>query len=387
MGAALDRLGAQACERIFGELVELTGKSASDAIGAACPWHNERTPGGFWYSPEKDMARCYSCGEGGDLIDVFCAVKGFQRGDSEGFCAFMATYAKGTGRAERQRSARTVREWAARESVPVAGSWAEGATVWVEKCAARLSVADFEQLAGWGITRDAAAACKIGVQPEDRFIKFTAWGLPYAENAKGNERCIHLPAGLVFPVFGLDGGLRRVKVRLAAPKPDEPKYKAIVGGTSCYGIWGTPDLPVWIVVETERDAMMLRHTLAPCGIGAMAVGSAAIPPDAEAHAVLQRAECILNALDNDPAGAAASWGFDPDSGRFAWNMTYPHAIRWPVPELYGKDPADLVGKASVVNWALTGLPAHLQRVCRARLVADFVSKEGETGTGDDAAEF
>lgn len=384
MGAALDRLGAQACERIFGELVELTGKSAGDAIGAACPWHNERTPGGFWYSPEKDMARCYSCGEGGDLIDVYCAVKGYQRGDSEGFCAFMATYAKGTVRAERQRPAKAVREWTARESVPVAGSWVNGATAWVEKCAARLRPTDLEQLAGWGITPEAAAASRIGVQPEDRFVKFTEWGLPYAENARGHERCIHLPAGLVFPVFGLDGGLRRVKVRLAAPKPDEPKYKAIVGGTSCYGIWGTPDLRVWVVVETERDAMMLRHIFELHGIGAMAVGSAAIPPDAEAHALLQRAECILNALDNDVAGAAASWGFDPDSGRFAWNMTYPHAIRWPVPAAYGKDPADLVGKMSVTDWLLAGLPPHVRRVCEARFCEAYARQEAARTPADEA---
>lgn len=384
MGAALDRLGAQACERIFGELVELTGKSAGDAIGAACPWHNERTPGGFWYSPEKDMARCYSCGEGGDLIDVYCAVKGYQRGDSEGFCAFMATYAKGTVRAERQRPAKAVREWTARESVPVAGSWVDGATAWVEKCAARLRPTDLEQLAGWGITPEAAAASRIGVQPEDRFVKFTEWGLPYAENARGHERCIHLPAGLVFPVFGLDGGLRRVKVRLAAPKPDEPKYKAIVGGTSCYGIWGTPDLRVWVVVETERDAMMLRHIFELHGIGAMAVGSAAIPPDAEAHALLQRAECILNALDNDVAGAAASWGFDPDSGRFAWNMTYPHAIRWPVPAAYGKDPADLVGKMSVTDWLLAGLPPHVRRVCEARFCEAYARQEAARTPVDEA---
>lgn len=384
MGAALDRLGSQACAQILGELVQLTGKTTSDAMGAACPWHSERTPGGFWYYPEKDVAACFSCGESGDLIDVFCAVNGLQRGDAGGFCAFMDAYAKGSGRAERQRPARATREWTARARVPAVGSWVEGATAWVDKCAGRLSDADLERLAGWGITPEAAAACRIGVQPEDRFIKFTAWGLPYAENSKGNERCIHLPAGLVFPVFGLDGTLQRVKVRLSAPKADEPKYKAVVGGTSCYGIWGTPDLRVWMIVETERDAMMLRHDLELYGIGTMAVGSAAVPPDAEAHAILQRAECVINALDNDAAGAAASWGFDPDSGRFVWNMTYPHAVRWPVPTAYGKDPADLVGKISVSDWALAGLPAHVRRVCEARFRAAYARAVADQTVADEA---
>lgn len=376
MGAALDKLGAEECERIFGQLVELTGKQTGSAIGGRCPWHDEKTTGGFWYYPEKDIAKCYGCGEAGDLVDVFCAVEGFQEKTREGFVAFMERFGRGryTASVKREKGSS---DWRPREAAGAEADWVIQAAAWVEKCAARLTDADYDQLETWGVSRAAAARFRIGAQPEDRFVPFTKWGLPYAENANGRERCIHLPAGLVFPVFSVSGELRRVKVRLSAPKPDEPKYKAVVGGSTCYAICGASDLRVWVVVETERDAMMLAEELRLYGIGAMAVGSAQVAPDAEAHEILRRADCVLNALDSDEAGARASWGFDPDAGKFFWNLTYPHAVRWPVPQNLGKDPADLVGKVSVVDWVLAGLPGHVRRVCVSRMQKAFVQAGNE----------
>lgn len=378
MGAALDRLGARECERIFSTLVELTGQSTGSRMGARCPWHSETTPGAFWYDPEKDSARCYSCDTGGDLIDVFCAVEGLPQ-DAESFLAFFNRFAPDSRRAPSQRPVAVSRTWQARNSVAAENQWRVGATAWVEKCAGRLDTDALYRLADWGITRTTATACRIGLQPEDRFIKFTEWGLPYAENAKGRERCIHLPAGLVFPVFSPEGDLLRVKVRLTAPKEDEPKYKAVVGGVpACYGIWGDPALKVWVVVETERDAMMLQQELGPYGIGAMAVGTASLAPDTRAHEILARAECILNALDNDAAGARPSWGFDPACSKFSWNMAYPHAIRWPVPLEYGKDPADMVGFMPIPAWALAGLPPHVRRLCQHRYAKERVRQCTDT---------
>ena len=75
-------------------------------------------------------------------------------------------------------------------------------------------------------------------------------------------------------------------------------------------------------------------------------------------ALLQAADCILCALDTDAAGGRAAWRFDPE--RFGWDVTYPQAIRWPVPACFGKDRADMVGKYSLTAWALAGLPGYIR---------------------------
>lgn len=383
MGIA-KQLGTTFCERILGELVQLTGKTSGRRLGINCPWHSESTPGACWYDPEEDRAVCYGCQQHGDLVDIFCAVNGYEMGSREGIKAFFAKYApeaKLTGSARKARQA-TVSGFVARETVPPIVSWTEGAAAWVKKCAERLGETQTAMLAAWGITPETASRCRIGYAPEDRFVKFTRWGLPYAENDKGHERCIHLPAGLVFPCFYADGGLQRVKVRLDNPKEGEPKYKAIVGGDTGYAIWGGAERRVWFVVETERDGMLLYQELEPYDIGVIATGNASLPPDARAHAFLSRATCIVNALDNDAAGRRASWSFAPDR-RFSWNLTYPQSVRWLVPREIGKDVGNLAqwrnagGAVTVRDWALAALPGHMRNYCEARLVARASAAEAE----------
>lgn len=377
------QLGAARCEQIVGELVQVTGQRTGRKLGIACPWHRESTPGACWYDPEEDKAICYGCQAHGDLVDIFCVVQGLEEGSREGIRAFFDKYAPDT-RLERPADAprRAPVAFSARETVAPAADWQSGAAAWVEKCAQRLqqSPEALQRLAAWGITADMARAARMGWQPEDRFVRFTQWGLPYAENSKGRERCIHLPAGLVFPCFYAtgehNGAVQRVKVRLAAPKPDEPKYKAIVGGDTGYAVFGQPDWRIWFVVETERDAMLLAHCLGPYEIGVMANGNASLPPDTAAHAILDRAWLVINALDNDSAGQRASWLFGASGRRFAWSEVYPHSLRWLVPSSVGKDVGDLATAQAagrlqgltLLQWALAALPDDVRRVHEARML-------------------
>lgn len=356
-------LGSARCENILRDLVELTGRTSGRKLGIHCPWHKEETPGACWYDPELDRAVCYGCQHHGDLVDIYAARVGLPEGSLEAINGFFEKYApehKGSGKrgGDAERPC-TPRVFQARKSIAPEASWQDGATKWVERCAGQLTAAHHERLAVWGITPATARACKIGWNDKDVFPRYTAWGLPYDENKNGRERCIHLPTGFVFPVFGADGALQRCKVRLEHPGPDEPKYKAVVGGGTGYAIFGDRQkCRTWIIVETERDAMLLWQDLAPYGIGAMGTGSASMQPDSEAHALLQAADCILCALDTDAAGGRAAWRFDPE--RFGWDVTYPQAIRWPVPACFGKDPADMVGKYSLTAWALAGLPGYIR---------------------------
>lgn len=374
MGAALEKLGQRACEQIAESLLQFTGNSSGKRKGVRCPWHDEKTTGACWYDAEKDRGTCYSCQNSGDIIDIFAHIEGFPPGSAEAFRSFFAKFAP-QAKLQAQSGARPVKpvqSWQPRADAREADNptWVDGATQWVNSCTTQLRGEDFTQLMRWGVNPDTAASCKIGKNTSDIFVPFTQWGLPYAENAKGRERHIHLPQGFVFPVFDFSGALLRVKVRLDNPRDGDPKYKAVVGGCpSCYGIWGEKNSKIWVAVETERDAMLLWQELGMYGIGAMATGSASMPPDAVADALLRSADCVINALDNDTAGASASWGFDPTETSFRWNTAYTHSVRWMVPPSVGKDPGDLAGKIDIADWLLSALPEYLLPQCKSRLNA------------------
>lgn len=381
MSLAVELLGAVECERIARELVDFGSQKSSCGFSIACPWHREESIGACWYDPEKDSAVCFGCETRGDLIDIFCAVRGYPipcaGGDTIGIKEFMQQYAPNAQLSHKKAvvARRHIESWQPKNSDIVPVDWQAGASEWVEKSHAAL-LANADLLAGlfkWGIMPDTVKACKIGWQHEDRFIKFTAWGLPFAANKNGRERCIHLPKGYVFPWFDEKGKLLGAKVRLAEPKKEirdaqgkiiqnaEPKYKAITGGSGNFAMFGNRQAKIWVVTETERDAMLLWANLKVFGVSAMATGSASKRPDAQAHAALAQADVILNALDNDAAGARASWGFNPN--KFAWNLTYAHCVRTPVPVECGKDVADLVNNIGVIEWFLASVPPYKLQYC------------------------
>lgn len=90
-GFSINFLSASERERSAQELLfEAQPAAPGHCFTSACPFHSEKTPGGaFWYDPERNSAHCYSCDTHGNLIDIFCAVNGYDEGSSEGFKAFL----------------------------------------------------------------------------------------------------------------------------------------------------------------------------------------------------------------------------------------------------------------------------------------------------------
>jgi len=344
------------------------GFKANYGIHAPCPAHRETEPS-FYYNPETDSGYCFGCAWSGDIIAMFNVLHGRDEQDSEGFREFFERFAPNalTGGGKRQQAVRGPRSWEPRSAGPRPELWMQKAGEFVAKRAADLQAdsAALDMLAEWGITAETAALCRIGWVPENRFYKFTAWGLPYAENEKGRERCLYAPQGFVFPCYQR-GELVRIKIRAHAPAEGEERYRALQGGGNGYGVWGDPAWRVWVIVETERDAMLLWQELKNYQIGAMATGAATNVPDAYAHRVLASADCIVNALDNDAAGARRSWSFVYDESAFRWSGTYPHCLRWLVPSCVGKDVGDLVrAGVDVWSWLQAGLPPHILQACEA----------------------
>ncbi len=348
-----------------------------DQVGAYCPFpeHSEETPGGaFLYDPSRDLGRCYGCGRFTDIIGLYNLVQGRDENDPQGFKEFMAEHAPGAKLTRpRPRSRARVSEpawtWKPRSSEDPPEKWMRQAEQVVQRCALALQQdkAVLERLVAWGIPAEAAKAFRLGWCHDQKFYKVTSWGLPYAENENGNEKCVWIPRGLVIPNV-VDAKVVGMKVRQENPAKPEDKYRNVYGGSVRYFVYGDESFRVWQVIETERDAAMVAWLVNPLGIGVMGTGSASNRPDARAGGILARSDLILNSLDNDRAGALNSWDTHPDQPwKFSWERQYPQAMRWLVPLAYGKDPGDMVGKYDVLRWVVTGLPGHVRRRILARV--------------------
>ena len=218
-------------------------------------------------------------------------MNGYGEGDPEGFKAFFELYCpdalKGGKQGERPiRKVSVPRKWEPRAKEPSPALWREKAREFVEKRNAEMlrNAEGLALLERWGITAKTAETVMLGWNPKDAFYPVTKWGLPYAENDKGRERCVWIPAGLVIPCFQRDAAgksvLKRIKVRVSDPELAKTrKYVHVTGGEPCYGVWGRPEWRIWVVVETERDAVLLWQELGKYGIGAMGTGSASNQPD------------------------------------------------------------------------------------------------------------
>ncbi|UZP67731.1 hypothetical protein N1030_01810 [Desulfovibrio mangrovi] len=397
MGIAL-QLDRATREQIVREVL-VNPQPKGDKVGAHCPFHQEKTPGGaFFYDLEKDVGSCLSCGNHDDLLAIWNMHHGRQPDDSDGYREFVQTYFRENApTAKAKKAAKTMGPppaWQPRPYDLPPERWSQKAGEWVEECCAALlrNDARLEQLYAWGILPETVAALKIGWHEGEKggstYRKFTHWGLPYCENEKGNERCVRLPRGFVFPGYRGSGDGRRVismHVRPDCPEfENDPKYIRITGSGNHLYIFGEPHWKIWVTVETVRDAELLWQELAPLEVGAMAIGGASIRPDAEAHKILAGADLLLNAMDNDNAGKSNSWHFEPwNHGKFAWQTQYPNAVRWLVPSAIGKDVGDLpAAGVSVWDWFSAGLPDHILR--RLEIRRDALARDGEAEGGADA---
>ena len=356
MGAALDWLGPEGC-RSVAEYLLSDARPQGDELWAACPWHVESTVGGsFSYNPALDKAKCLSCGESGDLIAIFAALNGLENEDA--FRQFREQFAPGAQSSPRPVAAPVRRSWTPAPVTPGPELWRARATEFVRHSMERLqgNPDALAQLAAWGVSADVAAKCMIGWNDKDKSIPRPSWGLEPIHSPEGREKKLWLPCGLVFPM--LAGG-QAVKLKIRRDNDQMPggrtlRYWEVPGGSILYHRYGRPEWRVWILVETERDAAMIWGCVRDLRIGVMALGGATKRPDADNAAILRAADLILNALDNDQAGAVNTAAF--------WEIEFPQSKRWPVPPSTGKDPGEAVGNdLDIREWILAGLPSHVRR--------------------------
>ncbi|UIJ36871.1 hypothetical protein LWC08_08975 [Desulfobaculum bizertense] len=358
MGKALEWLGPEGCRNVAMQILA-SPKPAHDKageIGAACPFHTESTPGGaFSYNFAKDTGFCLSCGTSADLIGIYNALNGRAPKAGEGFIEFKKAFApdapaKGALPTPKKRQNCPSPRWEPRLTNSPLPRWSKHAESFLRHSEERLAQNTHAQaqLRRWGIDEKTARACRFGWNDKDKFPPVTSWGLPYNTGRQGKEAKIYLPAGLVIPFFA-EGTLQKLKIRRAA-QDAAPRYWHVVGSSRGYSVYGKPEYPVWLVVETERDAAMLWGILHREKIGAISTGSATARPDCNSARILRSAACVLVALDNDTAG---------DTNSEWWANEFPNSIRCAVPKDYGKDPGDaFAAELDFRSWVYSALPSH-----------------------------
>ena len=391
MGKALEWIGADGCAATAEQLLTVTQRRAGE-IWAACPFHQEGTPGNaFSYSPERDQAYCNSCGTKGDLISIFGAVNGLDA--SQAFAEFRARYApnaKGASpvplRTPRGRTSSVSTTVAAAQTHLPSDLWQQKARALVDHAHAELltNPAQMNWLAERGISRLSVVRHRLGWIAQDLYRARESWGLPESLKEDGTPKKLWIPAGLTIPCF--DGEtVQRVRVR----RPDgEPKYYVLPGSAQdpapllCIpDTWGGHN-HACVAIEAELDAILVAQEVGDV-VSVMAVGSATVlPKDDRSVAFVKGMAWVGLWLDRDQAGhkGVARWtermdGEKQDGGYAAAIGVLTQDIR---PQGAGKmDPGDChKAGMSIREYILSVLP----RGWKPRTaVSTFTPGEGREG--------
>lgn len=218
-----------------------------------------------------------------------------------------------------------------------------------------------EYLADRGLPFGAVVKNSLGWLGKDLFKSRASWGLSAKkERRDGTETStLWIPLGLVIPFFRNDG-IHRIRIRRPAIKDGEMRYYWLEGsGDDTWML--NPDAKAQIVVETDLDGLMIDWYAGDI-IGVMPLGSCSPRPKERAAAVLDRAVCILNALDFEPRTNEKTGRNEAPGGenwlRF-WKPRYPHSKRHPAPG--GKDAGEAFQNGlNIRAWIIAGLPAGLR---------------------------
>ena len=93
MGWAQHNLTAETRDRIARTLF-VVQQEDGDWLNGLCPFHDDRTMS-FGYNVTDDVFKCFaSCTDSGDLVDLWCKVKGYPERSTEGLRAFKREYAQ-----------------------------------------------------------------------------------------------------------------------------------------------------------------------------------------------------------------------------------------------------------------------------------------------------
>lgn len=166
----------------------------------------------------------------------------------------------------------------------------------------------------------------------------------------------YMPSKIVIPCYNSKGRLMRVRFRMDQPKPNQCRYRIMKGSnpSSSFPLGLSPDKPVlWL--ESELDGMLI-HQEAGNFIGVLALGSAAnrLGPDVMQY-LRKKIALNLICLDNDNCGKRRTWQI---------LQQLPNAVKWTVPEAFGKDPGEAWMHIDIADWVRKGIKSGIGRISK-----------------------
>lgn len=222
-------------------------KSGGRNLLGLCPFHNEKTPS-FNVNPERQMWKCFGCGEGGDVFSFV------QKIDNLTFPQAVEQLAKKAG-VTIERSEQASREYSERERLLKANNIA--CTFF--RSALEHSARAKDYLAGRGLTADAIELYKLGYAPEgwDGLLKH----LTEQRVAIGDA----VKAGLLVSRESSTGFYDRFRDRLIFPIVDASERIIGFGGRS-FGdeqpkYLNSPETPLFVKNRTLYGLNIARKSI------------------------------------------------------------------------------------------------------------------------------
>ncbi len=291
---------------------------------------------------------CRQCGKSGDAIQFLRDIDGIGFKEAKKLLGLPDYLPRNTSHAPKPEKP----DFMPVEPVMPCSQWQEKAGKIVEWASNQLDKTP--EMLEWlkrerGLNAETIKKARLGWIPEDYYRPREKFGLPPELKDNGKYKRVWIPQGLVIPVFNAANQLMRVKIRVANPGQNRPKYIPIPQAekNTTPLIFQNTELKTWQIVESELDGVLLMQKAGHI-VNVIALGSAVFRPDAETWKRLLDAEKILISLDFDEAGnknACQWWEKHLKPGQFRL---------WPVPE--GKDPTDAYRAGwDLSNWTDSGL--------------------------------
>jgi len=341
------------CDLLISNGVELKRKIANEYAGP-CPFCG----GTDRFIVKTDVGRywCRQCDKSGDAIQFLRDYKGLSYPDA---CQALNIEPKSNYRPPDRRKTATRKGSNGHLELPP-DLWQVKGKEFVERCSRTLwgefkgnyvkaDKQEAENARAWlmnerGLSESTILKAGLGWNQKDIWQAREAWGLEPALNEKTGElRKLWMPRGLVIPFCQ---GKDLVRIRVRRPDPDKyGRYILLPSSDTRPMLLEGDTIKVFIVVESELDAWLLWDKAKDL-VSVIGLGSASTRPDNETDKLLRQADVILNALDQDSAGAKSFFTL--------WEDQYENMKRH-IP-ISAKDPGEMfkVG-VDVRLWVQAGL--------------------------------
>jgi hypothetical protein len=168
------------------------------------------------------------------------------------------------------------------------------------------------------------------------------------------QRCLgwlrpkkQMPSKLVIPCCDSRGNLIRIRFRMDKSGPEQERYRISKGSNpkDPFPINVVSGKPI-MILESELDAILVAQEAGDL-IGVLAMGTTGLKFDgATADYLTRNIPAILISLDNDQSGREKTTQLIKQ---------FPHALDWPAPKRYGKDPGEAWTYMCLRKWAKSGL--------------------------------